>query len=97
MQGTSYLQLEKEYSVAKSTISGWVKNTAKNADILLNHNPIILMQRRFLILIKKLPNWKRKTFSKKSRSILPEGTRLVIYQFTDENKDIFGLRWLFRH
>lgn len=25
MQGTSYPQLEKEYGVAKSTISGWVK------------------------------------------------------------------------
>lgn len=25
MQGTSYSQLEKEYCVAKSTISGWVK------------------------------------------------------------------------
>ena len=25
MQGTSYSQLEKEYGVAKSTISGWVK------------------------------------------------------------------------
>ena len=25
MQGTSYPQLEKEYGVAKSTLSGWVK------------------------------------------------------------------------
>ena len=63
MQGTSYSQLEKEYGVAKSTLSGWVKNTAKNADILLNHNQITLMQRRSMILIKKLPNWKRRTFS----------------------------------
>ena len=63
MQGTSYSQLEKEYRVAKSTISGWVKNTAKNANTLLNHNQIIRMQRRFVILIKKLPNWKRRTFS----------------------------------
>lgn len=63
MQGTSYSQLEKEYGVAKSTISGWVKNTAKNADILLNHNQIILMQRISMILIKKLPNWRRRTFS----------------------------------
>lgn len=35
MQGTSYLQLEKEYGVAKSTISGWVKMPKKKS--LLKH------------------------------------------------------------
>ena len=66
IQGKSYPQLEKEYGVSKSTISGWVKNTAKNANILLNHNQIILMPKRSMILIKKLLNWKRRTFKKKA-------------------------------
>lgn len=29
IQGTSYSQLEEEYGVAKSTISGWVKKYSK--------------------------------------------------------------------
>ncbi len=66
MQGTSYPQLEREYGVAKSTISGWVKKyreecryTSKSQ----SDNLIIHTQRRSIILIRKLPNWRRRTFS----------------------------------
>lgn len=37
----------------------------------------------------------RKLLSQKSGCILCEGNRLVVYWFIDDNKNIFGLRWLY--
>ena len=37
IQGKSYLTLEKEYGVAKSTLSGWVKKYSKECLILQPH------------------------------------------------------------
>lgn len=59
MQGTSYSQLEKEYRVAKSTISEWVKKYSEECKYTSKSQS----KRRFIILIKKSPNWKRRTFS----------------------------------
>ena len=38
IQGKSYLTLEKEYGVAKSTLSGWVKKYSKECLILQPNN-----------------------------------------------------------
>lgn len=65
IQGKSYPSLEKEYGVAKSTLSGWVKNIAKNAR---SHNHILQIslsfpQKKSRIFTKESQNRKRKTFS----------------------------------
>ena len=39
---------------------------------------------------------KREPFPKKSGGILCKGNRLTVYRFIEENKDEFGLRWLFK-
>ena len=37
IQGTSYPALEKEYGVARSTLSGWVKKYSEECQILQPH------------------------------------------------------------
>jgi len=39
MRGTSYPQLEKEYGVARSTISGWVKKYSEECSHTANSQP----------------------------------------------------------
>ena len=36
LKGVNYAKLEREYEVAKSTVAGWVKSIAENANII-NH------------------------------------------------------------
>ncbi|EEX21507.1 transposase, partial [Blautia hansenii DSM 20583] len=53
LKGTSYPKLSKEYQVAKSTLVGWVKKSAKNAS-LQSHKPLPLfrkMQRKYTSFI----------------------------------------------
>ena len=63
MQGTSYSQLEKEYRVAKSTISGWVKKYSEECKYTSKSQSDNPYAKEIHNLNKKLPNWKRRTFS----------------------------------
>ncbi len=63
MQGQATHNSKKSMGLPNPPFLDGERNTAKNADTLPNHNQIIHMQRRFMILIKRLPNWKRRTFS----------------------------------
>ena len=47
-----------------------------------------------LVLVSFFCHAERNCFLKKSSGILRKGNRLVVYRFIDDNKNIFGLRWL---
>lgn len=65
IQGKSYPTLVKEYDIAESTLSGWVKNTAKNANFY-NHippTPLSFLQKKYKNFTRGLQNWTKRTFS----------------------------------
>ena len=98
IQGKSYSILPKEYGIAKSTLSGWIKKYSEECQLFQPHRqlPYLFFKRYTRTSQEHCRTGKRESFLKKSRGILRKRSRWVVYRFLDQYKKVFGLRWLLR-
>lgn len=90
----STVQISADYNIAKSTVSQLI-NQYKEGCFHTTSTTSESNEAKEIRRLNQLLNDKDKEIAlKKSSGILREGNQLVIYGFMDDNKNIFGLRWL---